>query len=227
VLDGVGEDSQPASQAELSRQMHEWAINAEQALCSAKACGHAPGGIERPLEQARQSEHDWRGILHNFIAATNPSDYRWAPPNRRFVSSGLYLPSVERSGVGEIVVAVDTSGSIGTQELEQFAGEINAIINEAQPESIRVIYCDAAVQAVDEFGPSEPIKLSPKGGGGTDFVPAFRWVEENGIEPKCLIYLTDLCCNSFPVAPDYPVLWVTDSHKTAPFGETLQISITA
>jgi hypothetical protein len=139
VLDAVGEDGQPASQAELSRQMHEWAINAEQGLCSAKACGHEPGGIERPLEQARHSVHDWRAILRDFIAATNPSDYRWAPPNRRFVASALYLPSVERSGVGDIVIVVDTSGSIGTQELEQFAGEINAITNEAQPESIRVI----------------------------------------------------------------------------------------
>ena len=147
VLDAVGEDSQPASQAELSRQMHEWAINAEQALCSARACGREPGGIERPLAQARQSEHDWRAILRDFITAMNPSDYRWAPPNRRFVSSGLYLPSVERSGVGEMVIVVDTSGSIGTDELEQFAGEINSIVNEAQPESIRVIYCDAFVQA--------------------------------------------------------------------------------
>jgi predicted metal-dependent peptidase len=225
VVDAVGEDDEPASPAELSRQMHEWAINAEQALCSAKACGHEPGGIERPLEQARQSAQDWRAILRDFIAATNPSDYRWAPPNRRFVSSGLYLPSVERSGVGDIVIVVDTSGSIGTQELEQFAGEINSIINEAQPESIRVVYCDAAVQAVEEFGPSEPIKLSPKGGGGADFVPPFRWVDENGIEPKGLIYLTDLCCNSFPVEPDYPVLWVTDLQKAAPFGETLRIHI--
>ena len=48
-------------------------------------------------------------------------------------------------------------------------------------------------------------------------------VEENGIEPKCLVYLTDLCCSSFPPAPDYPVLWVTDSRKTAPFGETRRI----
>jgi predicted metal-dependent peptidase len=223
VLDAVSEDGEPASQAELSRQMHEWAINAEQALCSAKACDREPGGVARPLEQARESEHDWRAILRDFIAATNPSDYRWTPPNRRFVSSGLYLPSVERSGVGDIVVVVDTSGSIGREELEQFAGEINAIINEAQAESVRVIYCDAAVQAADEFGPSEPIKLSPKGGGGTDFVPPFKWVDENGIEPKCLIYLTDLCCNSFPEPPDYPVLWVTDSHKTVPFGETLRI----
>jgi predicted metal-dependent peptidase len=225
VLDVAGEDEQPASQAELSRQMYEWAINAEQALRSAKACGREPGGVERPLEQARQSEHDWRAILRDFIAATSPSDYRWAPPNRRFVSAGLYLPSVERSGVGDIVIVVDTSGSIGIQELEQFAGEINAIASEAQAESVRVIYCDAAVQGVQEFGPSEPIKLSPKGGGGTDFVPAFQWVEENEIEPKCLVYLTDLCCNSFPETPDFPVLWVTDSHKTAPFGETLRIRI--
>ena len=186
-----------------------------------------PAGIERPLEQSRQSAHDWWTILHDFIAATSPSDYRWAPPNRRFVSSGLYLPSVQRSGVGDIVIVVDTSGSIGAKELEQFAGEINAIASEAQPESIRVIYCDAVVQAVEQFGPSEPIKLSPKGGGGTDFVPPFRWVEANGIEPKCLIYLTDLCCNSFPPAPDYPVLWVTDSRKRAPFGETVRLSFTS
>ena len=97
----VAEDGQPASQAELTRQTHEWAINAEQALRSAKACGHEPGGIERPLEQARQSERDWRAILRDFISTRHPSDYRWAPPNRRFISSGLYLPSVERRGVGE------------------------------------------------------------------------------------------------------------------------------
>jgi predicted metal-dependent peptidase len=153
VLDAVGDDGQPASQAEMTRQMHEWAINAEQALCSAKACGHVTAGIDRPLEQARQSECDWRAILRDFIAAASPSDYRWAPPNRRFISSGLYLPSVERSGAGDIVIAVDTSGSIGTKELEQFAGEINAIASEVQPESIRVIYCDATVQGVEEFGP--------------------------------------------------------------------------
>jgi predicted metal-dependent peptidase len=125
--------------------------------------------------------------------------------------------------VGELVIAVDTSGSIGHQELEQFAGEITAISEEAQPERIHVVYCDAAVQSTEEFGPSEPIKLSPKGGGGTDFRPPFQWVEEEGIQPKCLIYLTDLCCNSFPEPPEYPVLWVTDSRTTAPFGETLRI----
>jgi predicted metal-dependent peptidase len=225
VWDATDEYGQPASPAEQRRQEHEWGIAAEQALRSAKACGHDPAGVERPLTESRQSQQDWRAILRDFVAATTPSDYRWTPPNRRYIASGLYLPSVERRGLGEIVIAVDTSGSIGRRELEQFAGEISAISEEAQPEAIHVVYCDAAVQSTQEFRASEPVRLEPKGGGGTDFRPAFEWVAEKDIAPVCLIYLTDLCCDSFPDAPEFPVLWVTDSHRAAPFGETVQISL--
>lgn len=224
VLDSIGPDGGPASQAESSRQAQEWLIAADQALHSANACGRVPGGLERRLRQARESRQDWRSILRDFIAAVDPSDYGWTPPNRRFISSGLYLPSVVRSGVGEIVIVVDTSGSIGTEELEQFAGEITAIPSEARPERIHVVYADAEVQDTAEFQAGDEIVLNPKGGGGTDFRPAFAWVEEQGLAPKCLLYLTDLCCRSYPDDPPaYPVLWVTDSRRTAPFGETLRI----
>jgi predicted metal-dependent peptidase len=136
----------------------------------------------------------------------------------------LYLPSVERSGAGEMVIVVDTSGSIGPTELEQFAGEINAIAVDVEPERVHVVYCDAAVQGVEEFQQGEPILLHPAGGGGTDFRPAFEWVSENCLEPKCLIYLTDLCCRSYPDEVDYPVLWITDSPRTAPMGQTIRIT---
>jgi predicted metal-dependent peptidase len=225
VWDATDEHGQPASPAEKRRQEHEWGIAAEQALRSAKAWGHEPGGIERPLSESRQSQQDWRAILRDFVAATTPADYRWTPPNRRHINSGLYLPSVERRGLGEIVIAVDTSGSIGKLELEQFAGEISAISEEAQPEAIHMVYCDAAVLCTQQFGPSEPVRIEPRGGGGTDFRPAFRWVAENNIAPVCFIYLTDLCCHSYPETPEYPVLWVTDSRRTPPFGETLRISL--
>jgi predicted metal-dependent peptidase len=222
VLDATDDEGKSASQADRSRQQQEWNIAAEQAMRVSKACGREPAGLERPLSENRLSKQDWRARLREFVAATTPSDYRWTPPNRRYVASGIYLPSVMSSGVGTIVIGVDTSGSIGSAELEQFAAEISAIADEAKPESIHVVYCDAAVQASQEFGPSEPVELKPKGGGGTDFRPVFEWVEHNAIQPACLIYLTDLCCDSYPEPPRYPVLWVTDSRRIAPFGETLR-----
>ena len=225
VWDATDEHGSPVSQAENSRQQHEWNIAADQALRSAKSCGCEPANLARPLNDSRQSKQDWRTLLRDFVVATAPSDYRWTPPNRRYVAAGLYLPSVERTSVGTIVVAVDTSGSIGQDELDQFAGEITAISDEAKPEAIHIVYCDAVVQSIQQFGPSEPIELEPKGGGGTDFRPVFEWVEANQIAPACLIYLTDLCCRSYPQAPEYPVLWVTDSRRTAPFGETIRIKL--
>ncbi len=121
VIDAVGEDGRTASQAERQRQEREWSIAAEQAMRSAKACGQEPAGVERALEDVRSGKVDWRSVLRDFISASHPSDYSWTPPNRRYLSRGLYLPSVVRSGVGEIAIAVDTSGSIGAEELDQFA----------------------------------------------------------------------------------------------------------
>jgi predicted metal-dependent peptidase len=225
VLDASDEAGSPASEAELTRQANEWAIAAEQAMRTANSCGHESAGVERSLKEVRECRKDWRSILRDFIAATVATDYSWSPPNRRYVASGLYLPSIRREGVGKIVIGVDTSGSIGEEELKQFAGEISAISDQAQPELIHVVYCDAAVSSTEEFGPSEPITLEPKGGGGTDFRPVFDWVEKNDVEPVCLLYLTDLCCHGYPVVPPpYPVLWVTDSRRTAPFGETIKIT---
>jgi len=224
VRDAVGEDGGPASEAEKIEQAQNWAVAADQAARVSKTCGHTPLGVERLLQESRESRKDWRSILRDFVTATTPSDYRFCPPNRRYVHAGLYLPSIHKEGTGRIVIGVDTSGSIGAEELKQFAGEISAISDQAQPEAIHVVYCDAAVQSTQEFGPSETITLKPKGSGGTNFRPVFEWVEANDIRPVCLIYLTDLACNKYPASPpDYPVLWVTDSRKVAPFGETLQI----
>lgn len=224
VLDATDDQGNPAGEGESSRQASEWAIAAQQALQSAKGQGRGTTDVERPLQESRESTQDWRAILRAFVSATVLSDYRWSPPNRRFVSVGLYLPSLHREGTGPLVIGVDTSGSVTPRELDQFAGEITAISDQAQPERIHVVYCDEAVTASQEFGPLEPILLEPKGGEGTDFRPVFQWVEDNNLSPACLIYLTDLDCADYPSPPPpYPVLWATNSRRTAPFGETVKI----
>ena len=70
-----------------------------------------------------------------------------------------------------------------------------------------------------------PLELTPRGGGGTDFRPAFHWVEEHGIAPAALIYLTDLECTHFPDEPGYPVLWarIGQCHAEPLFGQLIDI----
>jgi predicted metal-dependent peptidase len=84
-----------------------------------------------------------------------------------------------------------------------------------------VLYFDAVVQKVEVYEAGQPISLNPVGGGGTEFAPCFDWVEERGITPQTVVFLTDLY-GSFPSsAPSYPVLWASTGRRQAPFGEVI------
>lgn len=204
-------------------QEAEWQVATFQAVQAAKAQGKLPAGLERLVNEMRKPRIDWRAALRRFVQQCARNDYSWAQPNRRYVASGLYLPTLRSERMPPLVIAVDTSVSIGQQEMDDFAAEASAIMEECSPETIYVVYCDARVQKVGQFEAGEPIKLEPKGGGGTDFSPVFAWIGKGSIEPACLIYLTDLM-GSFPSEPpDYPVLWVTTTDLAAPFGETIKL----
>ena len=84
------------------------------------------------------------------------------------------------------------------------------------------MYCDAAVSAHYPLSPDDTPIFKCHGGGGTDFRPPFEMLEEKGIEPRCLIYLTDLC-GPHGDPPPYPVLWVCVTDLVAPWGETVPI----
>jgi predicted metal-dependent peptidase len=138
----------------------------------------------------------------------------------------LYLPSLYSEELGTVVIAVDTSCSISNREIDQFGAEVSAILEEFDT-TAHVVYCDTDVQWTETFSQRDlPLKLHPKGGGGTDFRPPFEWVEDRQMEPCCLVYLTDLECSRFPEEPSYPVLWVVvgDYRQPVPFGEVLAMS---
>jgi predicted metal-dependent peptidase len=131
-------------------------------------------------------------------------------PNRRHIWAGLYLPGVTREGVGEVAIAVDCSGSVNSRQLSLFEAEIRSIIADQRPQRVYVLYFDAVVQKVETFEAGQPVSLDPVGRGGTEFAPCFEWLEEHGVVPQTLVFLTDLH-GSFPSSePDYPVLWGFD-----------------
>ena len=203
----------------VSEQAREWQIAVEQAETVAKVAGKFPGCAVRALEAAQAAKVDWRELLRRAWSDTIPSDYSWTRPNRRHVWSGLYLPGITSEGVGEIAIAVDCSGSVSSRQLGLFEAEVRSILAGQRPRLVHVLYFDAAVQKVETYQAGNPVSLSPVGGGGTDFRPCFDWLEERGIVPQTLVFLTDLC-GTFPIeAPAYPVIWASTEARRAPFGE--------
>ena len=175
----------------------------------------------RALEAAQAAKVDWRELLRRAWSDTIPSDYSWMRPNRRHVWSGLYLPGITSEGVGEIAIAVDCSGSVSPRQLGLFEAEIRSILAGQRPRLVHVLYFDAAVQKVETYQAGQPVSLYPVGGGGTDFRPCFDWIEEQGIVPQTLVFLTDLC-GTFPSeAPNYPVIWASTETRRAPFGQVV------
>lgn len=222
VKDSPNSQNAGASQSQQNHEEAEWKVAVAQAAHVAKQTGHLPADLERMMEELFEPVLPWRNILRRFMTERANDDFSWKRGNRRFIAQGLYLPSRESEGSGEIAVVIDTSGSIGQKELDEFGAEVRGIVDEVRPSKTYVIYCDARVAHVDEFGPHDELKFKIHGGGGTDFRPPFYWLEENQVLPKCLVYLTD-GYGPFPEQePDFPVMWcITNHNVTPPHGEHL------
>jgi predicted metal-dependent peptidase len=209
------------SPAVLTRQEETWAIATAQAAATARAMGHGAADAARAIREQVAPKVDWRDVLRHYLSAEAKSDYAWTPPNRRHIARGLYLPSLRSDALGPVVVAVDTSGSIDDATLAAFAAEITALLDEAAPEAIHVVYCDDAIAGTETYQAGDIIDLTPRGGGGTAFRPVFDWITRSEVQPVCAIYLTDLDGDDFGSTPDYPVLWVSTGKTSAPFGAVL------
>lgn len=214
-----------SSQAEMAEQAMEWKIATSQAAQMAKQNGKLPKGLERFIEEQGTPQVPWREVLAQFITQLAKDDYAWSRPNRKFLGQGLYMPSLYSERMGEIAVVIDTSGSIDQPTLNAFGDEIKAIVASVRPTKTTVIYCDAAINHVDEFGADDDLQFKMHGGGGTDFRPPFMMYDEREDKPVALVYLTDMY-GSFPrEEPEFPVLWCATTDQQGPFGETLRIEV--
>lgn len=218
VIEAEGNESERAQAQAEARVM------VAQAAQAAKMCGALSANLQRFVDQVMRPKVDWKAVLRQFIDARAKVEYSWARPKRRFLAQGIYLPSLSGEKMGKILVAVDTSGSIGAEELAEFAAEMAAIKENVLPSAMDVLYFDSRVCHHDHFEEDEQLHVEPHGGGGTAFSPIFRFAYENDIEPVACVVLTDLCCSDFGPPPAYPVLWVTTGWTEAPWGRVVEMN---
>jgi predicted metal-dependent peptidase len=207
--------------ADKAQQEAEWKVRVAQAAQAAKMMGKMSAGLERLVGEILKPKVDWRDVLRKFLEKCKSDQRTWSKFNRRFLAQGIYLPSVSGESLGEIAFAVDCSGSITQDVIDQFAAEIRSAKEDGNPTKIHVVYFDSEVSHYESYGRDDDLDIKPHGGGGTAFSPVFAYFAEHDIDPVACVFLTDLCCNDFGDQPDYPVLWVSTDEGTAPFGEVV------
>ena len=203
---------------------HELARELDEAIRQgALAAGKAGGEVSRDLQDLLQPQIDWREVLRDFISSTcSGNDYStWARPNRRFMSSGVYMPSGISEKVDELVLAIDTSGSIDQRSLTVFLTEVKAICDTVKPDVVRLLYWDTQVcrderytaQGLDQLVTS----TKPKGGGGTDVACVPKYMQDQGIKPQAVICLTDGYLYNGWGQWSTPLLWcILDNDRAKP-----------
>ncbi|HEX6825892.1 MAG TPA: VWA-like domain-containing protein [Nitrospiraceae bacterium] len=230
--DGSGSDqsngSNPASGSVKPMSESDWMVAVEQADRVCKSAGIAAGMVVRESRANRKPVEDCWASLKHIMSSLVPDDYSWNRPNRRFIGSGLILPSLASDSLGEIVIAIDTSGSVGSTAIADFLDHMQLILDQYKPSKLHLIEVDTEVTKHTEFDTySDLNNVTVRGGGGTLFQPAFNWVEKNlDVAPSVLIYLTDGYPADRCIDPGYPVIWgycQFSNPQDAEFGITIRL----
>lgn len=192
--------------------------------------GKVGTGANRDLGELLDPKQDWRELLRDFVTTTCAGkDYStWRRPNRRYVGMDILMPSAISESLGEIVLGIDTSGSIGTDDLNAFLSEIKGICDTVKPSKVRLLYWDTEVRKQEVYLQDELDGLvratKPAGGGGTDATCVPQYLNEHGIKPECVVMLTDGYVGGWGQW-SVPVLWCILNNKraTADVGKTVHI----
>jgi len=224
IGDPTDADGQPLDDATIHQLEAEAKIDAIQSAKAAKAVGKLPASIERMVEELVNVSTPWYDILERFMAGKIKDGYSWNRPNRRFIARNIYIPGTDYvPKMGPVVIGVDTSGSIGPDEIAMFNGHINRIIDTCNPEVVHVVYCDYDVAGVDEYTPEDfPVTIQCKGGGGTSFKPVFDWIDTNAIDPECVVYLTDGYGDQSEFTTNHETVWLTTGTEAFDWGHVIK-----
>lgn len=196
--------------------------------------GVEAGYLHEEIRKAGREQVPWQALLARFVTGLRTNDYRTYPFNRKHLWRGIMLPSMGVPGPKHIVVAIDTSGSMGHQVLGGILKELDSLRAVSQCR-LTLLECDAGVRREESFEAWELTNTAFErrafaGRGGTDFRPVFRWLEkrETGAvdRPDCLVYMTD-GYGTFPDrGPPLPVLWIVPKSgiEKAPFGSLIKVA---
>jgi predicted metal-dependent peptidase len=211
----------PDEQATLEVQWQQRLAGAAQQALQSDRLG---GTLARMIDAMLEPRLPWRTLLAHYLNQRARDDYSYMRPSRR--EGSAILPSL-RSHQIEVVVAVDTSGSVHEAEIGEFLAEVSGLKGQLRAH-LTLVPCDSDINHAEIrcFDPWEEIARPEQlgGGGGTDFRPVFDWVTQQDMRPDVLVYFTD-AEGTFPeLPPEYPVIWLVKGRAKTPWGTRIQLN---
>jgi predicted metal-dependent peptidase len=194
--------------------------------------GTGAGDLERELGDMLKPKVDWREQLREFVKSVcaGKDNSTWRRPNRRFIGEGIYMPTLVSETVGRVLIAIDTSGSIGKEQLDAFLSEVAGLCDQVRPEFVDLLYWDSRVAGHETYDsaatPNIVSSTKPMGGGGTSPSCITDYLRDKKIEPECAVVLTDGYVGSdWGGTWPCPVLWCIVGGNTvvAPIGKTVHV----
>ena len=214
----------PLSTPERESLDKQWQQRLASAAQQAIQAGKLGGSMARMVDHLLQPQLPWRMLLAHYMTRASRNDYSFAHPSRR--EGTAILPGLRSQHI-DLLVVLDTSGSISDEEMREFLSEVDAIKGQVGAR-ITLHACDEKLAAEGPwiFDPWEDVKLPGKfpGGGGTRFTPVFEWAEWQDRAPDLLVYFTD-ARGEFPKRePSYPVIWLVKGKEKVPWGQRIQLN---
>ncbi len=218
-------EPEPLNEAEKDSLQTQWQQRLAGAAQQAQQAGKMTEGMARMIDFFLQPTLPWRVLLARYMNSISRDDYSYTRPSSRRGDPSIY-PSL-RSAQMNVVVAVDVSGSIHRDELNEFIAEIDSLKSQVRAK-VTLMTCDS--QLTDEspwvFEAWEYCRLPEKikGGGGTDFNPVFDWVDDQNMKPDLLVYFTDAQGRFPQYEANYPVIWLVKGKNPIPWGQRIQLN---
>ena len=191
------------------------------------SAGKMPASLARLLDDLLEPQINWRELLQQNIQSCITDDFTWMKPNRKHMSSGIFLPTLKKDETIDVQVAIDMSGSITNEMAADFISEIWGMMDMYADFTVGIICFDTEVynyQVFTKQNADELLEYEPKGGGETDFNAFWNYWIQNEIEPKKAIVFTDgYPCGDWGPENYCDTIWViTEGYKTRiqpPFGQ--------
>jgi len=216
--DGKG---RPRLSDEERKQIRDEIKDAVLQAAQAAGAGNLPGGVKRMIKDLTEPQISWKELLEQQIQSTIKDDYTFGRPSRKGYHLDAILPSQKPGETIDIVIGIDTSGSIGPEDLKIFFSEIKGIMDSYTEYKIVVMGWDTAIGGVGEFtseNMNDITEFDPEGGGGTDPHCVWEYMIENNMEPKKLIMFTDYCFfgwNPSQVENYCDTVWIIKGNPSA------------